>query len=120
MFNCVDINDLFIYFFQDFVKEWTNAQNRKAKFLHDSLDVTTCNSPHGYKSCDGYAMAMAIDNTVCTETKNVYATVELSGALTRGQMVVDWLGILKKDTNISLTLGLDLKKIEKLFLKIVE
>ena len=42
----------------------------------------------------------------------VYATVELSGQLTRGQMVVDWDGLLQQPCNALVVKELDIDKIQ--------
>ncbi|XP_069120698.1 nucleoside hydrolase-like [Argopecten irradians] len=44
---------------------------------------------------------------VIRETEHVYATVELEGKFTYGQMVVDWHSMLKKDPNITIVTEID-------------
>ena len=60
-----------------------------------------------YWAWDQLIMAVAINNQVALETKHVYATVELHGGLTRGQVVVDWLNKLQKDRNVFLLTKID-------------
>ena len=55
-----------------------------------------------YTSCDSLAMAVAVKPDIVSKETLVYATVELHGHLTRGQMVVDWQGRLKKKPNIKI------------------
>ncbi|KAJ7378707.1 ras small GTPase RAC1 [Desmophyllum pertusum] len=45
-------------------------------------------------------MAVAIQPEIVTKETSVYATLELHGHLTRGQMVVDWRGHLGQKPNI--------------------
>lgn len=59
--------------------------------------------------CDPFPMCAAIQPQIILQEKLVYATVEVQGALTRGQMVVDWEGKLKKACNVRLLQKLDLK-----------
>ena len=100
------------------MEEWTGGATPKSKFLRDSLefDVPAAKESgrKGYRTCDGYAMATVIDPSIVTEEEKSYATVELSGQLTRGQMVVDWSGVLKRDKNVSLLMGLDMVKMQQL------
>jgi purine nucleosidase len=47
----------------------------------------------GYDLPDPIAMAVAIDPAVATEVRRLHVDVETAGELTRGQTVVDWLGV---------------------------
>ncbi|CAB1413469.1 unnamed protein product [Pleuronectes platessa] len=49
-----------------------------------------------FNSCDTYAVAAALDDTLLTESERVAVTVELQGTHTRGMMVLDHLELLKK------------------------
>lgn len=69
----------------------------------------------GFKSCDGYALAVFLDDSVVKESQKIYGTVELNGYFTRGQMVVDWYNAMKEKENICVILELNLKRIEELF-----
>ncbi|KAK7469724.1 hypothetical protein BaRGS_00036255 [Batillaria attramentaria] len=106
------------FLLQDFMEKWTGKDNDKSRFLRDSLCFSIADaktSPRrGYRTCDGYAMAAVLDKGVVTKSQAVYATVELTGQLTRGQMVVDWTNLLEKEANISLIQGLDMVKVERL------
>ena len=68
-----------------------------------------------YHSCDPAAMAVAIDNTVALETNRKYCTVELSGTLTRGQMVVDWNGRLNKEPNVYIVTRVNLETVKRFY-----
>ncbi|XP_060573667.1 nucleoside hydrolase-like isoform X3 [Ruditapes philippinarum] len=60
-----------------------------------------------YRSCDLNAIATVINPKIIQETKDVFATVELHGKYTRGMMVVDWRGSLKKSPNVTLVEKID-------------
>ena len=104
---------------QEFLEEWTGGTTKKSNFLRDSLEIDVHaakkSGRKGYRTYDGCAMATVIDPSIVTEEEKSYATVELSGQLTRGQMVVDWSGMLRKDQNVSLIMGLDMTKTQQLF-----
>lgn len=57
-------------------------------------------------------MAIAIDSNVALETESVHATVELSGVLSRGMMVVDWSKVQGHENNVRIVKSLDLIKIQ--------
>ena len=60
-----------------------------------------------YYSCDPTCMVVALYPSAVLESKHVYCTVELKGELTRGQVVIDWRGKLKKSANVELILKID-------------
>ena len=74
----------------------------------------TMKLPNFY-ACDPVAMAIAIDNSVIIETDRKYCDVELKGELTRGQMVVDWNGFLKKEPNVDIVTKVDLSTVKTFF-----
>ncbi|XP_033731624.1 pyrimidine-specific ribonucleoside hydrolase RihA-like isoform X1 [Pecten maximus] len=53
------------------------------------------------------AACMSSPPEVVMETKHVYATVELDGKFTYGQMVVDWNNVLKKNPNLTIVTKID-------------
>jgi inosine-uridine nucleoside N-ribohydrolase len=74
--------------------------------------------PHGkgtYEFCDPFAVSAAITPEVVRESKPVYAKVELKGALTTGQMVVDWSGVLGKPANINLVTKIDIMAVADMY-----
>ena len=75
---------------------------------------------NGYASFCAYAMAVVADRSIALEKKSVYATVELSGTLARGMMVVDWARKLGCESNMDLVRSLDLGKIQSLLIGMVE
>ena len=69
-----------------------------------------------YISCDPIAMAVALDEPgMVTSRDTQYCTVELHGELTRGQMVVDWNQLLKRDPNVDIITGVNLDRLQQLY-----
>ena len=68
---------------------------------------------------DQVAMAIAINNQVATDTKDVHAVVELTGQSSRGQVIVDWNNKLGKEPNVRLVLGIDKSLFGKLMNSII-
>ena len=57
-----------------------------------------------YTHCDEIASAVALDASIMKRSATVYATVELAGVYTRGQMVVDWAQKLGKKPNVTVVI----------------
>ncbi|GFO19906.1 pyrimidine-specific ribonucleoside hydrolase rihb [Plakobranchus ocellatus] len=107
----------------DFFDIWTNAGTPASEFIRrsvlESAKPARVAGREGYRSCDGYCMALVLDRSVVHSAEPVYATVELSGQLTRGQMVVDWDGLLGQPCNALIVKELDIGKIQALFMLMV-
>ncbi|XP_046376263.2 probable uridine nucleosidase 2 [Haliotis rufescens] len=83
--------------------------------------VTECKKEdRKYEMADEMAMACALDNDVITKSHDVYATVELHGHMTRGQMVVDWRKVLARKPNVRLVVEMDKAMLKKMLLKAFE
>ena len=83
------------------------AGGRKADFMKriESLVVAKKRQAHGkYLPCDEIAAAVALDASIVKRSATVYATVELAGVCTRGQMVVDWTQTLGKQPNVTVVI----------------
>ncbi|XP_043548652.1 probable uridine nucleosidase 1 [Chiloscyllium plagiosum] len=74
----------------------------------------------GFVSCDSYAMAAAIDESVVTEHAVYGVSVELHGALTRGMMVLDTLDLLKLKHKAVVFLKCDMEKFKQLLVNAVK
>lgn len=59
----------------------------------------------GFDLPDPIAMAVALDPSVATETRRLHVAVELRGELTRGQTVVDHLGLTDRAANADVVLA---------------
>ncbi|XP_070799472.1 inosine-uridine preferring nucleoside hydrolase-like [Pituophis catenifer annectens] len=102
----------------EFYHEWVNQNTEKARFMKKifahSLKIA---KPHlGFVSCDSYAMAAAIDENFVTEVTIIGVSVELSGSLTRGMMVMDWSDHLKKEHKAFVMKNCDLGKFQALMM----
>eukprot|EP00064_Thunnus_orientalis_P016131 superscaffoldBa00003130_g16194 len=70
----------------------------------------------GFNSCDTYAMAAAIDDTLITESEEVAVSVELEGTYTRGMMVLDYMGLLKKKHKAFIMKKIDSEKFKQMLM----
>ncbi|KAL3856548.1 hypothetical protein ACJMK2_011286 [Sinanodonta woodiana] len=100
--------------------DWISHNTPKAQFNKAITHIAVyrqrveMKSPF-YRSCDLTAMAVAVDKSVAIGTESVYATVELSGTLTRGQMVVDWKGFLGKKPNVILVKKVNVERARQMY-----
>lgn len=115
--------NLFFLFTQDFFDIWTNSGSKVSNFVRrsvlESAKPARAAGRDGYRSCDGYCMALVIDRSVVLSAEPVYCTVELSGQYTRGQMIVDWDGLFQQPCNALVVKELDIEKIQGLFILMV-
>lgn len=70
----------------------------------------------GFVSCDSYAMAAAVDDSFITESDQQPVSVELTGTHTRGMMVVDTVGFLKKAHKAFIIKKVDMKMFEQMMM----
>ncbi|KAI8782544.1 pyrimidine-specific ribonucleoside hydrolase RihA isoform X2 [Biomphalaria glabrata] len=107
----------------DFFDIWTNSGSKVSNFVRrsvlESAKPARAAGRDGYRSCDGYCMALVIDRSVVLSAEPVYCTVELSGQYTRGQMIVDWDGLFQQPCNALVVKELDIEKIQGLFILMV-
>ncbi|XP_059819862.1 inosine-uridine preferring nucleoside hydrolase-like isoform X1 [Hypanus sabinus] len=110
-----------------FFQEWVNQGTEKASFLKKI--TAHCEkfakakqeegllyiSP-GFITCDCFAMATAIDESVVTEHTEVGVSVELQGSLTRGMMVLDKQNIMRKQNRAFIATKCDMEKIKQLIM----
>lgn len=105
----------------EFCDAWLAQDSKKARFMaqifRHSMDQASSERSQqemvdgiGFVSCDSYAMAAAVDDTFVTASDRVAVSVELAGTLTRGMMVVDTLGLLKKTHKAVVMRKVDLEK----------
>ncbi|XP_060909321.1 inosine-uridine preferring nucleoside hydrolase [Labrus mixtus] len=71
----------------------------------------------GFVSCDSYAMAAAVDDSFVLESDEYPVSVELAGTHTRGMMVVDTVGFMKKSPKKAFIIKkVDMKKFEHMMM----
>ncbi|KAG2457328.1 IUNH hydrolase, partial [Polypterus senegalus] len=111
----------------EFCSEWMNQDTDKARFMKKIFAHSIKHSEYiesedemlavcGFISCDSYAMAAALDHSFVTQACTCAVSVELSGKLTRGMMVVDNMGMLKKEHKVTIMRKCDLEKFKKLMM----
>lgn len=104
--------------------KWAGIDTKLGRFNKEitqhSVSVLKKRYRNAYRSCDLLAMATVVNSAVIKETVDTHATVELSGMITRGQMVVDWKGFLKKPNNVTLITKVDNDMAADMFYKMVE
>jgi purine nucleosidase len=62
-------------------------------------------SEKGFVIADPIAMAIALDRSVATEIKRLYVDIETVSAISRGQTIVDHLGLTKQEPNADVVLS---------------
>ncbi|XP_014665251.1 PREDICTED: inosine-uridine preferring nucleoside hydrolase-like [Priapulus caudatus] len=98
----------------DWFDEACKADTREARFLrliHDKPEAFCKKQEWGFIPCDQTAMAVALDDGVATGWHSEYATVELNGKYTRGQMVIDFRKVLKREHNCRMVTKIDLDRL---------
>lgn len=91
----------------EFCDAWLSQDTDKARFMARIFDHSLKVSQterfekefivgSGFVSCDSYAMAAAINDSFILESDQYPVSVELTGTHTRGMMVVDTVGFMKK------------------------
>ena len=69
----------------------------------------------GYLLPDPLAMAIALDPGLITASEHLFVTMELQGALTRGQTVIDRLGVLGRAPNTYVVTDLDTDGVYRMY-----
>ncbi|XP_028292836.1 inosine-uridine preferring nucleoside hydrolase [Gouania willdenowi] len=91
----------------EFCDTWLAQDSKKARFMEQIFQHSIKMSKSqlfekefvdgsGFISCDSYAMAAAIDDGFIVKSDCYPVSVELAGTHTRGMMVMDTVGFLKK------------------------
>ncbi|XP_043548651.1 pyrimidine-specific ribonucleoside hydrolase RihA-like [Chiloscyllium plagiosum] len=111
----------------EFFKEWVNQGTEKAcfmkkitthseKFAKDKQGDREMYFGPGFVSCDSFAVAAAIDESVVTEYIRYGVSVELQGSVTRGMMIVDTLNALQKENQAFIMTKCDVEKLKQLMM----
>ncbi len=69
----------------------------------------------GYLLPDPLAMAITLEPAIVQESEFQHVGVELSGARTRGQTVIDHFGLSGQDPNVHVVTGLDVARVYELY-----
>lgn len=95
----------------DWLKHILNKKCPKGIFhgsiLRPSLDKHNEWRFPGYSFCDPTLVAIALRETIVTKSRDVFATVELQGRLSRGQMISDSKNLQKRPPNVKQSLEID-------------
>ncbi|XP_067889402.1 nucleoside hydrolase-like [Heterodontus francisci] len=111
----------------EFFKEWVNQGTEKAslmkkitahseKFAKDRQGNRELYFGPGFVSCDSFAMAAAIDESIVTEYIRCGVSVELQGSVTRGMMIVDTVNLLQKQNKAFIMTKCDIEKFKQLMM----
>lgn len=118
---------LYHAFAWEFYDEYCGQGTEKSEFVQKISSVSAMfykkkqtGFGEGYTTCDPLAMAVAIQPEIVTKETSAYATVELHGHLTRGQMVVDWRGHLEQKPNIKIVQEVNMEAHRALMMKSVQ
>ena len=105
---------------EDDLRRIYSLQTEKARFFEDTsrlLKAFIHNELHQdvLFAPDGLAMAVAIEPDIVKESVKHYASIELNGAQTRGQICVDWFSLGKKPANVEIVLEIDQNRFIEMF-----
>ncbi|XP_077979162.1 uncharacterized protein LOC144434567 [Glandiceps talaboti] len=114
-------------FNQAWLRERSNIDTERAKFIDgitkeiqkffESIYEPGENCP--YTSWDGLAMVLTVCPDSILKSTPKYATVELSGKLSRAEFIVDWYGRLGKADNVNIIEELNMDIVKEIMLKSV-
>ncbi|XP_033731626.1 pyrimidine-specific ribonucleoside hydrolase RihA-like isoform X2 [Pecten maximus] len=92
------------------LRRFPGKRNKFLKAIEQKPVAYSIEQGWNYSPADEFlAACMLCPSEVVLETKHVYATVELGGKFTYGQMVVDWNKVLKKNPNLTIVTKIDKK-----------
>lgn len=91
-----------------------NIQKRLIKVAKQDMGLS------GFDLPDPIAMSIAVEPEIATEQKKLYVQIDLSDGPTRGQTLVDHLGVMDKKPNVKVVLEASRKKFLSLFYSSVQ
>ncbi|CAG5865766.1 unnamed protein product, partial [Menidia menidia] len=111
----------------EFCDAWLAQSGHKARFMErifrHSIEASKSErfekefvAGSGFVSCDSYAMAAAVDDSFILESERHPVSVELAGTHTRGMMVVDTVGFLKKTHQAVIMKKVDMEKFKQMMM----
>ena len=111
-------------YFQDYYFNSRNLGTPKSQFMKliDEKVVARAQklSIESAETADEALMACFLNSDVIVKSAHVFATVELGGSLTTGQMVVDWNGHLKKEKNVTIVTDMNQTLYENMMFKALQ
>ncbi|XP_026219445.1 inosine-uridine preferring nucleoside hydrolase-like [Anabas testudineus] len=96
-----------------FMKKISEFSFKKAQSADYKKEST---EGQGFNSCDSYAVAAAINDSLITQSEQVAVTVELQGTYTRGMMVLDYMEQLKKSHKAFIIKKIDLEMFKQMLM----
>ena len=66
---------------------------------------------------DPLAMAITLDPSLITQSARHHVSVELNGSLTRGQTVIDYMGVAGQPANVDIIQALDAAGVHAMFVE---
>ncbi|XP_031573606.1 inosine-uridine preferring nucleoside hydrolase-like [Actinia tenebrosa] len=104
----------------EFFNNYIGLPTPKSRFLKAiSTKIADYEAGGPWLTCDPFAVAVALCPDIVLEDKMVHATIELSGKVTKGMMVIDWRGKLEKKHNVRLIEKVNLDRFKALLLRSV-
>jgi inosine-uridine nucleoside N-ribohydrolase len=76
--------------------------------------------PEDVVPCDEYGASILVCPEIILKQENVFASVEVQGQYTRGQMVIDWRNRLSKRKNVFIVTEMDEKKYKSIYKKALQ
>ena len=76
--------------------------------------------PEDVVPCDEYGASILVCPEIILKQENVFASVEVQGQYTRGQMVIDWRNRLSKRKNVFIVTEIDEKKYKSIYKKALQ
>ncbi|KAI9202373.1 Inosine/uridine-preferring nucleoside hydrolase domain-containing protein [Polychytrium aggregatum] len=110
------------YLYDDLVKiqnmtaALTDTPSPRSVANHHQEYIMMANS---FTMCDAYAMLVALDESLVTESKAWNVQIELGGQMSRGMMALDWFSSSRQGSNNTVVVfGMDVSALEARFLRV--
>ncbi len=111
----------------EFLEECYDQGTTRSKFVKKITTKTrqlhldrSFGMPVDVVMCDEHAAAIMVNPDIVLKQENMFASVEVQGQYTRGQMVIDWLNHLKKRKNVFIVTEIDVEKVKSIYKKALQ
>ncbi|XP_046381581.2 inosine-uridine preferring nucleoside hydrolase-like isoform X2 [Haliotis rufescens] len=99
---------------------WMKVETPKSRFVERVTSFWVVKRDFRYirkgiRLCDLNAMAACINEAAILEKQKVYATIELCGTVTRGQMAVDWRSHSDETANVTVITKICTESVARMF-----